>query len=592
MNVRGKYVNCLSTAQSDAVRHMAQSRVISAGPGTGKTLTVAALVKNLVTNGVSASSILVLTFTRSAGIEMKTRIASICDKLVSHLITCCTLHSWAYTIMKAFPSAFGRRTGMTVYDEVDTYDVCSELNLMYRLRMRPGQIRHAIESRTCVRTVDEVEGRLLIEYQRWLEEMNAVDFCGMMKEVTAKLSDPEEPVTQWAMNKWRHVIVDEAQDMDSIQFEAVKMIAGHSNLNRSLVLVGDEDQSIYGWRGANALAMNQWSDETSVTCRLGDSYRCAKSIAACAQKLIQHNWPDEDRPFDTLVAMGGEVIVRRHEDSMLEAQKVSEQIKRWIASGTSADQIAVLSRTRWRVTETAARLAADSVPMTFVGERASMYATREGKQVLSMLRLAVNQRDALSFIRIRQALHVSDDEMHTLRLRAASCGRSMFEEWRATYKHPDIEGATPWNETVHQVLQWANETFNTLQHRAVVKSLQALSAMYRLTEPSHLLNWIDRIDFADNDAEVTGVHVGTIHSAKGKEFLYVVVIGLEQGHFPHRSAEDESEERRLFFVAITRAIHTVIVSHADVVYSDNVGTKRARSSFIDEMGIGDDHDTK
>jgi superfamily I DNA/RNA helicase len=591
MNVRGKYVNCLSTAQSEAVRHMAQSRVISAGPGTGKTLTVAALVKNLVMKGVSASSILVLTFTRSAGIEMQTRIAAICDKLVSHTMTCCTLHSWAYSIMKAFPSAFGRRTGMTVYDEVDTYDVCSELNLMMRLRLTPARIRHAIESRSCVRTVDEPEGRLLIEYQRWLEEMNAVDFCGMMKEVTLKLSDPEEPVTQWAMNKWRHVIVDEAQDMDAIQFEAVKTIAGHCNLNRSLVLVGDEDQSIYGWRGANALAMNQWSDETSVTCRLGFSCRCAKSVAACAQKLIQHNW-QEDRPFDTLVAMGGEAIVRKYEDSIQEASKVTQQIQRWIAAGTAPDQIAVLSRTRWRVTETAARLAADSVPMTFVGERASMYATREGKQVLSMMRLAVNQRDALSFIRIRQALHVSDAQMNELRLRAATRGRSMFEEWRATYKHPDIEGATPWNETVHQVLQWANETFNTLQHRAVVKSLHVLSSMYRLTEPAHLLNWIDRADFADNDQEVTGVHVGTIHSAKGKEYVYVVVVGLEQGHLPHRSAEDESEERRLFFVAITRAIHTVLITYADVVYMDNIGMKRLRSSFIAETGIGDDHDAK
>jgi superfamily I DNA/RNA helicase len=488
--------------------------------------------------------------------------------------------------MKSFPKAFRRMTGMTVYDEQDAYDVCEELNAMLHLRFTPSDIGRILEHRSVYRVPSEREQLLLIEYQRWLEEVNAVDFSGMMIEVQEAIRDVcvESEVRQWAMNKWHHIIVDEAQDLDPVQFDVLNTVAGAHGAKRNLILVGDEDQSIYGWRGASFNLMERLAKSTGPPRRLGESFRCSKAVARVAQMLIQRNW-DVPRPFTTQSVFEGSVEIRHSPDTMAEAVDVANLIRRWTSAGTQPENIAVLARTRYRLNDAAKAIAASGMPMTFVGERAGMYQTREGKQVLSMLRLAVNPRDALSFLRLRRSLHVGDEELNRFRRAAVETSESMFQQWVNIYKRaPVVEGATPWNATIHQVLLWANEVFNTATHHDVMRSLRTVAMIYRFKEPAELLHWIDRADFADNDTDVTGVHVGTIHSVKGMEFEKVIIIGLEEGCLPHKSAEFLNEERRLLFVAITRAMVSVVLSHSDVVFNGrNVGMKTKPSQFLYEI---------
>ena len=584
-----RHVSILNDQQREAIRATEPIRVVSASPGTGKTATVAGLVKWWTGNGVSPSSILVVTFTRKAAGEMMERIERLCGDRVAADVTVSTLHSWAYSVMRAFPASFGLSPGgVTIYDEEDMYDVCKELDELMRLKVGASGVVLMIERLKCMMPVgtEENKQRMIAEYERWCRECNAIDFSTMMRRFAEMLANPDHDVSQWSRNRWRHIIVDEAQDMDTAQRNAVVAVADCMPCkgDRAAVFVGDEDQSIYMWRGTSPGLMTELANEGALY-RLERSYRCAGEIVKAAANLISWNWSAK-RVITTENKSDGKVDVVTCKDSIDESENVVAWVRRRVMSCVAPESIAVIARTRARLADIAAGLKKEGIPCTFVGQRAGLFRSEAGKRVLSTLRLAVNQRDGLSFLRIRRFLRIGLEEFCQMRLEASAKGVSVFMLWSEKYRSADTElstAAKPLNSTTEQVLTWAAALFSDMQAYNIIAAIKVMAKRNRLETPGDVLAWIERIEFADDDAEVEGVHVGTIHSVKGLEFDAVAVVGCEQGHLPHKRAPNMQEERRLMFVAITRAREEVHITHAETVYEGNEGVVRKPSQFIDEL---------
>jgi len=605
----------LNPVQRQAVEHPGGPLLILAGAGSGKTRVLTGRIAHLVRErGVPPEQILAFTFTNKAAREMRSRAAALLggDDLKVWLGT---FHGTCVRILRRHAEALGFPRSFVIYDTDDQRSLLRELLREVGAdddkRLTPagagGRISRlknegmppAEYAKTAFTPTDRKLAQVYERYERALRDRAAMDFDDLLL-YTVRLFDLDEGVHRLYSSRFRHVLVDEYQDTNAIQFELIERL---SRLHRNLTVVGDDDQSIYGWRGAdvaNILSFEKRYPEAEVL-RLTQNYRSTQTILRAANGVVRHNTARKEKELWTENPAGDPLTLHVLPDEEAEGEKVvSVLLEERRRGGRSNRDFAVLYRTnaQSRAVENALRRSA--IPYQLTGG-ISFYERREVKDVLAYLRALVQPKDAVSWNRIlnvpprgigkttverlqqfsqERGLDVPDALAHpelVLALGAPAAKKlagvaALFQSMRPFLARTapacvaEVVAAVRYREyLLEDSPAEAEERIENVEELIAGAEAYAL----RAEDPSvegflsevALLTDVDLWD----DAEDT-VNLMTIHSAKGLEFPVVLIVGLEEGVLPHASAVDDAaqleEERRLFYVALTRARERIHLFHA------------------------------
>lgn len=629
-------LDSLNDEQRDAVMHSGGPLLIFAGAGSGKTRVITYRIARIVADGTFPSRILAVTFTNKAAKEMRERIERLIGNEAKRLWMG-TFHSICARILRIDGHHLGISTDFVIFDDGDQMtilkEIYKELNLddkvlqprvaLYEIsRAKERLIKPDRYATDAASHVEKLVARIYPKYQAKLAKSNALDFDDIIcRTVDLLVASPE--VLQSYANRFEHVLIDEYQDVNFAQYRLAQLLSSH---HQNLTIVGDDDQSIYGWRGADlSLMMRFGSDHPNAKIvTLGQNYRCSHNILSAASDVIQHNrgrakkelWTENDpgQPI-TITEVGTE-----HEEAMLIADTLMQEVK---AGHRQYSDYGVLYRTnaQSRVIEEA--FLTMRIPHILVGGR-RFYERKEVKDMLSYLRLVLNPADDISMRRVINvptrglggvALGVIDDW---------ASGRGL--NWWDALKEQTVQAQLQ-KKALFGVLQFIGlieEGRDVLAERgqisAVLRHIMTKSgyvqelktehsdeSISRLENLNELLNVTIQYDSTAEEPTLAGflesvtlisdvdqlnedgntVTLMTLHSSKGLEFPVVFLAGAEEGVFPHsRSIGSElelEEERRLAYVGITRAREELHLLHARrrTVFGNSNFNRRSR--FLDDI---------
>lgn len=612
----------LNPAQRQAVETTEGPVLILAGAGTGKTRVITFRVARLVEKGVAPGNILAVTFTNKAAREMQARVTDLLgraprgrDGEKPARPTICTFHSLCVRILRQHIERLGYKRNFVIYseseqlgaikkilshisDKAQKTDPHAVLSLLSRFR-NGGERAAAFAEPNVAALAQHVHSR----YQSALHACNAVDFDDLIL-LTLKLFAEHPEVLEACRAKYKYVMVDEYQDTNAAQFKLVHYLA---SAHRNLCVVGDDDQSIYGWRGAeiaNLLELEKYFPSVKVV-KLEQNYRSTTTILSAANAVIKNNARRRGKTLWSQKGSGSKIALQTFSDDEEEARRTAEQIEfSRLAHRIPWRDQAILFRTNQqsRPLETALRQV--GIRYHLVGGQ-SYFDRREIKDFLAYLKLFLNPNDDISLLRVANvpARGLSDVTME--RLLAASQERTcsvftamrhtdtqasfqnrtrdaivafleLIERQRAKLQSPPFGNLGAWAQAFLDELGYAAElrraeknpdsADNRLENlRELIATLPTAT-----TEPERQLNeFLDDLSLdsdREEDKENTGdaVTLITVHSCKGLEFPHVYIVGLEDGLLPHSRSKVEGtldEERRLFYVAVTRAMQTLVLSH-------------------------------
>jgi len=599
------WLDGLNDAQRAAVCHDGGPLLVIAGAGSGKTRVLTARIARLLGEGAPARAVLAFTFTNRAAREMRERLSAMVGPVASELWVG-TFHSTAVRILRREAGRLGLPSSFAIYDREDQESVLRQVLETLRLPedvFRMALVRERISSaknalvdpatfaRTAVQPFEQRMAECYEAYQRALRLNGALDFDDLIAETVRLLRDHPEVGEAYA-RRFHHVLVDEYQDTNHAQFRLVHALArGHGRL----FVVGDDDQSIYGWRGAdlsNVLEFEQTFPDATVI-RLEQNYRSTARILRAANAVIRNN---RSRRGKTLWCDGPEGEMLRFVLAGDEAEE-ARRIRAWVegrrARGRRLEDCAVLYRTHAQSRALEIELRQSGLPYQIVGG-VSFFQRREVKDLIAYLRLAVNAADAVSFWRVwnlpRRGLgpgvrtqvesamreHDLDAPAALARVvaggnlnRPARAGAEGFlaligdlsarREERAGGLLGAILERTGYLATLE-----GEELREREERRGAIKELVAAAAdmdLETFLAEAALVTDADRLEEGADRLLLL-----TMHNAKGLEFPAVVVAGLEEGLLPHANSLDDDtrleEERRLFYVALTRAREEVLLTAA------------------------------
>ena len=628
----------LNPAQLDAVRHPDGPLLVLAGAGSGKTRVLTYRIAGLIHDrGVAPSQILAVTFTNKAAGEMRERLEHLLGPGVARALWIGTFHSIASRILRLSGAALGLDPRFVIYDgddqralmrevlraqNVDDHQYPPAAVLAEISRAKNDLIDHVAYAARAETHRQSVIGRLYAAYQRRLEECHALDFDDLLVR-TVELFRQHPDVLARYQARFLHVLVDEYQDTNHSQYVLVNLLAG---TRRNLSVVGDDDQAIYRWRGAdvrNILEFERdYPDAKVVT--LEQNYRSTQRILRAAASVIRHNPHRHAKTLWTENPEGEEVTLFEAWDGYDEARYVGEAVKRYVAAGGRAGDVAVLYRTHAQSRQFEEMFLRLGLPYRIVGGL-RFYERAEIKDVLAYLRAAYNPADEAS---VRRVLNVprrgiGDATVRRLDAWARAEGISFWDALRravdagvagpARKAIEDYVGIVdqlaafaadhPAREVLGRALELtgyrrALEAERTDEAYARVENLDELAAVAQEVEETTgdaslemLLQHLALVTDADQvDDRADRVTLMTLHSAKGLEFPVVVLAGLEEGLFPHmRSLEDPSgmeEERRLCYVGMTRARARLFLTYARQRTLYGTSRPSLPSRFLAEMPEG------
>jgi DNA helicase-2/ATP-dependent DNA helicase PcrA len=606
----------LNPAQQEAVEHASGPALVIAGAGSGKTRVLTARVARLLERGVPAEAVLAFTFTNRAAREMRARIESELGPAAAG-VWIGTFHATALRILRREARTLGLSPGFTIYDRDDQESVLRELirdarlpDTVYRTGLvlarlsdaKNALVRPAEAERAAMGEFDRNVATLYAGYQSALRRAGALDFDDLIAETVRLWHDHPDAGARWSQ-RFQHVLVDEYQDTNHAQFRLVQCLGGgHGNV----FVVGDDDQSIYGWRGARLKNVLDFEDTFpgAVTIRLEQNYRSTQNILDAANAVIAHNATRKGKTLWSERDAGAKLVFALTPDETFEARRVRHWLERQQARGRQLADCAVLYRTnaQSRALETELRQA--GMAYEIVGG-VSFFQRREVKDVLAYLRLAVNPLDTVSFFRIwntpRRGLGPGVEAQ--MRARLALPGADPVAALRALSVEGGLRGTARAGASqfvalldelragldgrVDELIARLLERSGYLEHldaageaelaerRANVEELGAAAATFAAAHAGEdpaaagLLAWLSEcalLTDADRTSGGDRVLLFTVHNAKGLEFDAVAIAGLEEGLMPHASSlesgEQLEEERRLFYVALTRARDEVLLTAA------------------------------
>jgi len=624
----------LTPAQLAAVRHVEGPMLTLAGPGSGKTRVVTHRIAHLIASGVDPREILALTFTNKAADEMRQRLQTLAPKAP---VWMGTFHRFCARLLRRYANLVGLEDNYSIYDTEDSGKhlrrTIEETDVAIG-NFTPDQIGRAISwAKNELVTPDTYEprfgdplGRVVKEiyphYQRRLLEANAVDFDDLLLHVTALLRGSEELRDQLD-RRHRFILVDEYQDTNFPQYMILRALSNHYP---NLAVTGDPDQAIYGWRGANLRNILDFESEYPEVkvVRLEQNYRSTKKILSAAHKLISHNIHRKNKELFTNNDEGEEVVLATYPTHFDEARNISQQIATARNEGRSLSDIAILYRVNAlsRVMEHALR--EQQLPYQIVNGH-EFYKRREIRDVLAYLRLLYNPADNNAFLRVintptrgigaTSLAHLRDYALkHRLPLLEAAREATMIDTLKKPGRNALLNFVAIWDDLAKyiaepieaiigylltatgygQMLQQSTLEEDQARYENVQELLSAAHAFDAANPEGNALGaYLEQAALVSDtdvwDGESEAVSLMTLHSAKGLEFPVVFIIAVEEGLLPHeRSLKDEmqlEEERRLFFVGMTRAEEKLQISNAGQRLFRGVACPTVPSSFFYELPL-------
>ena len=628
-----QYLADLNPAQREAVLHVDGPLLVVAGAGSGKTRVLTHRVAHLIAaHGIRPSEILAITFTNKAAGEMRGRLEGLLGPL-SRGLWILTFHAACGRILRREAPQLGYRSNFTIYDQADQVrlvKLCLEELERDPKRFVPRGI-HAQISRAKNQLIGPEEYRSRVAsfydqtvadayelYQRRMFGSNAVDFDDLLMLTVDVLGRFPESLERW-QNAFRYVLVDEYQDTNHAQYRLLQLLAAE---HRNVCAVGDPDQSIFGWRGADIGNILQFEEDfqATTTIALEQNYRSTNSILESANHVISQNRERKPKNLWSELGEGEPVRVIEVEDEHAEARFVAAQIAQLVDQGLAGSEIAVFYRTNAQSRVLEDVLVRQQIPYQVIGGP-RFYERAEIKDLIAYLQVIDNPADAVSLDRIanRPRRGIGDASLDRLRNYAELHGLTLFE----AMAHADEAGvaAAPLRavksfvsaiqslqarsheltvpDLVEQVLERSGyldslEAERTVEAQGRIENLQELVGVTReyqfaAEEPS-LSHFLQEISlYSDQDAireEESLVTLMTLHNAKGLEFSAVFMIGMEERIFPHsRSVEEQGveEERRLAYVGMTRAKELLTLLHASARALYGLRNYNLPSRFLDEL---------
>ncbi|MBI1799212.1 MAG: UvrD-helicase domain-containing protein [Candidatus Eisenbacteria bacterium] len=621
----------LNAAQRAAVDHTGGPLLVVAGAGSGKTRVLTARIARVLGNGTPPEAVLAFTFTNRAAREMRERIETLVGAAARGLWMG-TFHGVAVRILRREAEKLDRPRDFVIYDREDQEAVVRDI--VRRLELpesayRVGTVLSRIsDAKNALVTPEQAVPAAVTPFERQIAEcyrlyrdrlrkQGAYDFDDLIAESVRLMVEHPETADRYG-RRFEHVLVDEYQDTNHAQFRLVESL---SRVHRNLFVVGDDDQSIYGWRGADLANMLEFERAFpgAQVLRLEQNYRSTGRILSAANAVIANNRDRKDKTLWTDREPGPPLRFVLAADELEEARRVRQQLEQWARKGGRLFESAVLYRTNAQSRAIEIELRQSRMPYEIVGG-VSFYQRREVKDVLAYLRLAVNPADTVSFWRVwntpRRALGAGVRERVEERmaqgLNALEALRSLVHD--LSLSRAALAGATDLlaliaelgerrEGAVDATMRHLIERTRYLEHldgegeggaedrRANVEELLAAAAqgspggragLSEFLAESAIVTDMDRLpEGADR------VLLLTAHNAKGLEFRHVVVAGLEEGLFPHGSSLEDAreleEERRLFYVAITRAREEVLLTAAAFRRRFDGARGGGVSRFVDEI---------
>jgi len=615
----------LNEPQIQAVRLTEGPVLIIAGAGSGKTRVITYRIAHMLEKGIPQSAILALTFTNKAAREMETRVKELTGNKLQNL-TVCTFHAFGLKIIRDEAELLGYRKNFSVYDETDKFTLIKESLRECKLYSPKIDIyalgQHFSKIKTGLADWDVSDMKPVYdEYQQGLKIYNAVDFDDLLT-IPLELFEKNDDILKKYRKKYRYIMVDEFQDTSVIQYRLMKLLAGKQNAN--VCVVGDDDQSIYSWRGANyeniLLFEKDFPSRTEI--KLEQNYRSTSTILDAANGVISHNSGRKEKNLWSHEKSGRPVEIFHPENEGEEADFIAEQIRHlMITEDYKYHDFGVLTRTNSLARNIEEAFLADNIPYRVSGGT-SFFQRKEIKDIISYLRVIANPDDDVSLLRIINTPRRGIGKITIASLseiaKKNKCGiwsalsrlnyaksqgqqglfqekgaateleefSAMIENFRLLMLERKSKPGRKWSLSqcvrtlVENIDYWS---YLVLEHskdekkaRWMFGNIEYFIRMIEFWEndpdnlDAGLFPWLNRISLItrdEGDDENEGkVNLSTIHAAKGLEYAVVFIAGAENGLLPHEKSlekpdknEDEDdagsieEERRLFYVAITRA---------------------------------------
>jgi len=627
-------LNALNPQQRAAVENTEGPLLVLAGAGSGKTRVLTYRVAYLMEKGVPAWKILAITFTNKAAREMAERVEQLTGEAGSEAWIS-TFHACCARILRRDIEKLGYKRQFVIYDTDDSLSVIKNILKTLNLNDKeypPKAVKATIsDAKNRMLTPEEwlkdagpdVRNRKYFEiyklYEKTLKGNNALDFDDLLVK-TLELLVGNPPVLEYYQNRFDYVLVDEYQDTNAAQYELVRLLAGRK---RNLCVVGDDDQSIYGWRGADIRNILDFENDfpDAKTIKLEQNYRSTGNILDAANQVIAHNKGRKEKALWTQSGEGEKIALYHALDERDEAAFISAMTKKLMAHGAKAGDVAVLYRTnaQSRVLEEA--FVRGGVPYKVYGGL-KFYERKEVKDLVAYMRALVNPDDDVSLRRIinepkrgigessveQLMIYAQDNEMSLMsavldyegaelnsraKKAVAEFSELMIDLTEALYekKPSDFLEALIDRTGYVRVLE-ANKTEENQARIENIQELQGAVTEYEKLNPdggvTDFLENVALVADTDNLNEHGGsVTLMTLHSAKGLEFDQVFLPGMEEGIFPlSRAMYDDDlleEERRLAYVGITRAKQRLFMSHARTRMLYNARSANDLSRFVSEI---------
>ncbi|HKG01766.1 MAG TPA: UvrD-helicase domain-containing protein [Conexibacter sp.] len=632
----------LNEPQREAVLHGEGPLLILAGAGSGKTRVLTHRIAYLLATGQARpNEILAITFTNKAAQEMRERVELLVGAR-TRAMWLLTFHAACARMLRADAHRLGYTRQFTIYDQADARRLVKrcidELDVDPK-RFTPGAIHHEIsDAKNKLRDAEsygEMVGSYFEQtvvdvyklYESELHRMNAMDFDDLLvRAVNVMELFPE--VRERYASAFRHVLVDEYQDTNHAQYKWLQLIGGE---HRNICVVGDDDQSVYGFRGADVRNILDFEDDfpDAMVVKLEQNYRSTQTVLDAANAVIANNRGRMGKALWTDLGVGDPIKVRELEDEHAEARFVAGEIERLVDEGTSRNEVAVFYRTNAQ-----SRVLEDTLVRAQIGYQViggtKFYERAEIKDAVAYLTVLVNPQDVVSFGRIVNSPRRGIGATSTSRV-IGWANTAGITVWEAAADPEAVPGlGTAAVKAFHRfmgtmrvlreraesgapIAALLNELLRETGYLDALEAERTIEAQGRMENLEELVNVAAEYDAIETDAEgeapsLAGflqqialvadadtrrddeglVTLMTLHNAKGLEYPIVFMIGCEEGVFPHSRAIDEGgleEERRLAYVGITRAQRDLYVTYARTRAVFGARSYGARSRFVDEIPL-------
>lgn len=608
----------LNPKQRQAVEYIDGALLILAGAGSGKTKTLISRLAYLIgVVGIPPGSILCLTFTNKASNEMRERALNLLSNIpLESKPLLCTFHKFGLLFLKKHISLLGREGNFVLLDGDDTKKIIKNIEgkiaastLLSAISFYKNSTLSPSEVLESVKDIEERKiAQVYEQYQEYLLRNNLLDFDDLLF-LTFKILEQNPSLTSILSQKYSYIMVDEYQDTNPLQYKILKLLTiSHSNL----CVVGDDDQSIYGWRGAdirNILEFTQDFPDAKMI-KLEQNYRSTPEILQVANALICKNTQRLGKVLEPMLESGNEVQLKVYESDREEMSSIARSIQSLHKSGVKYEQIAILYRLNGISKSVEDGLLRAKIPYKIIGS-IRFYERAEVKDVISYLRLMVNLNDDFSLLRVLNRPKRGFGKISQDKLILGARGRKIYEffcngveckEAIGEKNYKILKGFFELIAELKEALEVGFERFEDIFSQRIDilseytereergSNLRELFCSLKdsLSEGKGLEDFLNELSLSsDGDAEVTNsVSCMSVHLSKGLEFDYVFVVGCENGFFPLLGdGGDMEEERRLAYVAFTRAKKELNLSYVHTRYYRGKPISLPPSRFLFEAQL-------